>query len=286
MEVIQHPNDIFQYTSEHKRRGGEIGLVPTMGALHDGHFSLVREARKANDLLVVSVFVNPLQFNNDQDLINYPRSLQADVDLLRKYGADVVYAPEPGQMYPEKPVVSLTFGPMADVMEGSFRPGHFSGVGVVVSKLFHHTNPDRAYFGLKDLQQFLLVRRMAKDLSFPVEVIGLPIVREASGLALSSRNSRLSSGGRELAGSIHQGLLLGKDLWEDGKSPNETKMAVNDFYKDIKGLQPEYVALVDPENLQDALVNDSQPVALCVAAYVEGIRLIDNLYLRPRLTRR
>ncbi len=280
MEVIKHPNDIFRYTEDLKSNGKKIGLVPTMGALHQGHFSLVRQARAANDFLVVSIFVNPLQFNNSQDLTNYPRTLSDDLGQLEKLGVDLVYTPEVEHMYPTSPEVQVDFGRMAHVMEGAFRPGHFSGVGVVVSKLFHHTNAHRAYFGLKDLQQFLLIRRMVSDLSFPVEVIGLPIVREPSGLAMSSRNKRLTTQGLEIASKLHEGLVMGKSLWEQGRSPNETKTAINDFYKGQTGLEAEYVELVDPDDLSEITENHSQPVALCVAGYVEGIRLIDNLYLR------
>ncbi|WP_421872803.1 pantoate--beta-alanine ligase [Marinoscillum sp.] len=280
MQVLNLPDEIFNETIRLKNAGKSIGLVPTMGALHDGHFHLIKKARQENDLLVVSIFVNPLQFNNKEDLENYPRTVEADLQHLQSLGVDIAYVPSEQDMYPELPQVSLDFGRMERVMEGEFRPGHFSGVGVVVTKLFHQCNPHRAYFGLKDLQQYLLVSRLVSDLSIPVEVIGVPIVRETSGLAMSSRNQRLSAEGRDLAVTIYQGLLLAKKLWEEKQTPDETNRAVNAFYKEQTGLSIEYTQIVSPGNLEAKLVNDDQATVICVAGYVEGVRLIDNLYLR------
>lgn len=282
MQVIHTPDDVFHHTRSLLLQGKTLGLVPTMGALHPGHLTLVRRSVSENDVTVVSIFVNPLQFNNPDDLKNYPRDLQADLRLLEQEGVAVVFAPSEAEMYAKKPLVALQFGRMGQVMEGAFRPGHFDGVGVVVSKLLHLCQPHRAYFGLKDLQQYLLVKRMAQDLSFPVEIVGLPIAREASGLAMSSRNARLSVNGLAVASQIFQGLQQMKQLWGEGASPDETKMAGKNFYSSIAGLRLEYVEVVSPDTLEDETSNLGQAVAICVAAYVEGVRLIDNLYLHPK----
>lgn len=282
MQVIHTPDDVFHHTRNLLIQGKTLGLVPTMGALHEGHLTLVRRSVLENDATVVSIFVNPLQFNNPDDLKNYPRDLESDLLLLEQEGVSVVFAPGETEMYAEKPLVALQFGRMGQVMEGAFRPGHFDGVGVVVSKLLHLCQPHRAYFGLKDLQQYLLVKRLVYDLSFPVEIVGLPIAREASGLAMSSRNARLSANGLMVASQIFQGLRRMKQVWDEGASPYETKMAGKNFYSSIDGLTLEYVEVVSPETLENEAINQRQAVAMCVAAYVEGVRLIDNLYLQPQ----
>lgn len=280
MQVIHSPDDIFSITLNQKINHRKIGLVPTMGALHQGHLSLVERAAAENDIVVVSIFVNPLQFNNPSDLQNYPRNLAMDTGLLSSFGVHFIYAPGEEAMYPFRPVIKFDYGPLASVMEGKFRPDHFEGVGLVVTKLFHQCNPDRAYFGLKDLQQYLLVRRLVMDLSFAVEVVGMPTIRETSGLAMSSRNQRLSQNGSRIAANLYRGLRMMEDLWKQGKGPDETKSTGIEFYEEIPGLSIEYLEIVDPETLSNVLGNQFQAVALCVAGYVEGIRLIDNLYLR------
>ncbi len=280
MQIIEHPSAIYEYCDSLRSRGKKIGFVPTMGALHEGHFSLIRKAKLENEIVVVSIFVNPLQFNNQADLDKYPRPLTQDLDALEHEEVDVVYKPSPESMYPTGNEVKISFGRMAEVMEGKFRPGHFDGVGVVVTKLFNHVIPHQAYFGLKDLQQFLLIQRMVADLSIPVAVFGLPTVREKSGLAMSSRNQRLSDIGRSTAASIYKGLLKGKSRWDSGSNPEETKNEIEQFYLDTPGLEVEYVNIVNPHDLTEVKSNHQQSIAICVAAYVEGIRLIDNLYLR------
>lgn len=281
MQVITSPNDIYMLSDAHKRQGKKLGLVPTMGALHEGHLSLVRRSLGDNNITIVSIFVNPLQFNNTADLKNYPRTLESDLKLLESHGGvDYVFAPSESSMYKSRQIVKTDFGELAEKMEGAFRPGHFGGVGVVVTKLFNLCNPTKAYFGLKDLQQFLLIRKMVEDFSFNVEVIGLPVIRENSGLAMSSRNKRLSGEGVIIASNIFKGLSLAKECWQSAKTPNETKRMVISFYKEVDKLNIEYFQIVNPDTLQEVMENKSQPVAFCVAGYVEGIRLIDNLYLR------
>lgn len=280
MQVIKSPNDILIKSRDFRFQSKHIGLVPTMGALHDGHLSLTQRSVQDNDATIVSIFVNPLQFNNPEDLVNYPKTLNADLKLLEDAGVDIVYIPSEEAMYRSKPAVSVDFGPLAGRLEGKYRPGHFRGVGIVVSKLLHHCNPDKAYFGLKDLQQYLLIKKMVEDLSFPVEVIGLPIKRESSGLAMSSRNKRLSPRGIEISSNLYKGLELARTEWERESGPDETKSVAIDFYNKTDGLEIEYFYIVDAESLVDVTGNNSQSVAFCVAGYVEGVRLIDNLYLR------
>ncbi|MEP0368762.1 MAG: pantoate--beta-alanine ligase [Cyclobacteriaceae bacterium] len=281
MHVITSPRLLSELLFSARRSGSSVGLVPTMGALHRGHMRLIKESLKANDITVVSLFVNPLQFNKAEDLEKYPRPFEEDRVMLAEQGVDVLYAPSEKEMYPEKPLVNISFGDLGNAMEGKFRPGHFDGVGLVVSKLLNQINPDRAYFGLKDLQQFLLVKRLVRDLSMQVDIIGVPTVRAESGLALSSRNVRLSPEGLEKAAYIFQGLNLSEELIRKGIDFDETKSRVIAFYSRIEGLQIEYFEFVNPANLQYQEGKWSgQGLAVCVAAYVEGVRLIDNLYLR------
>ncbi len=280
MEVVKHPIDIFDLTKGLQKEGKKIGLVPTMGALHEGHFSLIRQARRHNDVVVVSIFVNPLQFNREEDLLNYPKTMDADIASLKLLSVDFLYCPETSDMYEEKPRIAIDFGSLAGTMEGAFRPGHFSGVGIVVTKLFNQTNPDRAYFGLKDLQQYLLIKHLSKELSYPIEVIGLPTSRLNSGLALSSRNKRLSSQGLKIAANIYQGLKMAAEFWNEGLEVTEIKYQIMEFYSSIGGFEMEYFSIANPETFDELEANHLEHVAFCVAGYVEGVRLIDNIYLR------
>lgn len=281
MRVFSAPNSLFHYVLELKAAGKSVGLVPTMGALHEGHISLVKRAREDNDIIIVSIFVNPLQFNNSADLLKYPRLIEADMVMLQDAKVDVLFAPTEDEMYPSRPTTSINFGEMASVLEGKFRKNHFEGVGVVVSKLLHSALPNRAYFGLKDLQQFLLIKNMCKDLSFPIEVIGVETVREESGLALSSRNLRLSEDGLSIASSINIGLKKVRNAIEIGQSIEKIKEEIQTFFSSVDGLELEYFEFVNTENLRTIhSYEELNELAVCVAGYVEGIRLIDNLYLR------
>ena len=258
-----------------------IGLVPTMGALHEGHIDLVNQSVSENDITVVSIFVNPLQFNDPKDFESYPSDLECDIELLSKQGVDYIFIPEADTIYPGKPLVTIDFGELGNRMEGYHRPGHFDGVGVIVSKLFHIIQPDRAYFGLKDLQQYLLIRQMVNDLSFPLEIIPVPTRREPNGLAMSSRNRKLSENGKTVASIIYKGLEMGKEALEKREKPDQIIRMVKSFYSEEKSLDLEYCEMVDGQNLKTLETFDGvNEVAICVAAYVEGVRLIDNLYLR------
>lgn len=280
MQVIKSAAEMRQAISPEKATGKKIGFVPTMGALHEGHLELVKKSLEQNDLTVASIFVNPLQFNNVTDLQAYPRALDEDLEMLRQTGLFATFCPEIADMYTDQPRVSIDFGHMETVLEGKYRPGHFNGVGIVVSKLFNIIQPDHAYFGLKDLQQFLLVQKMANDLSFPVQVIGVETYRSSSGLALSSRNRRLSNHGLEIAANIYKGLQMAKQKIAEGQPIQRTLDSVLEFYNSTSGLSVEYFEIVKADDLMS--VENTSPksdLAVCVAAYVEGVRLIDNLYL-------
>lgn len=256
-----------------------VGLVPTMGALHTGHLTLIDQARQVpGQLVIASIFVNPVQFNNPDDLARYPRTLGDDCRLLETAGCEAVFAPSADDMYPQPPTLKLNFGDLETVMEGAFRPGHFNGVGIVVAKLFNLVQPDRAYFGQKDLQQVAIVRRLIRDLSFPVELIRSPTVREADGLAMSSRNRNLTPDERVLAPALFEALTLARDLLTEGNSMDRVKAAVTGFLGNRPGFRLEYVEVVNADTLQP--VTDQQEpghTAVCLAAHLGTVRLIDNM---------
>ncbi|WP_461138148.1 pantoate--beta-alanine ligase [Spirosoma pomorum] len=260
------------------RATSKIALVPTMGALHEGHIALIQKARQENDLVVSSIFVNPVQFNNPDDLARYPRTLEDDCQKLEAAGCDVVFAPSVEEVYPESPVMKLSFGDLETVMEGAFRPGHFNGVGIVVAKLFNMVQPDRAYFGQKDLQQVAVIRRLIRDLNFPVELVVCPTVREADGLALSSRNRNLTPDEREQAPAIYAALTMAHELLLEGQSPAQARASVTGYFSSRPGFRLEYVETVNAETMQPVVeVLAPGQTAICIAAYLGQTRLIDNL---------
>ena len=261
-----------------RARGATVGLVPTMGALHDGHLSLLRRSVAENDVTVVSIFVNPLQFGAGEDLEAYPRGFDGDVRLCAAEGAAAVFAPGAAEMYPEPPVISLDFGGLSASLEGACRPGHLAGVSVVVAKLFAIIGACRAYFGEKDWQQLAVVRRLAADLSLPVEIVGCPTVREPDGLALSSRNAYLDPAERAAAGVLHRSLRAGAALITAGE---RRTAAVEAAMAEVLAAEPrlgpvDYARVVDAATLQrrDPLAGE---LRLLVAAHLGGARLIDNL---------
>ncbi len=279
MEIIKTTADLSARLSEAREAGKSIGLVPTMGALHAGHLSLVERARRENDIVVVSVFVNPTQFNNPDDLRTYPRTVDADCRLLSEAGVDYAFVPSVDEIYPEPDTRVFNLGPVAETMEGAMRPGHFNGVAQIVSKLFAMTNPTRAYFGEKDFQQIAVVRRMAEIENFSIDIVACPICREADGLALSSRNVRLTREGRAIAPSIHRILKESLILKENGQSPAEVKKSVNERINAVDGLETEYYEIVDALTMQpvstwDEAVNGAVG---CVTVYCGDVRLIDNI---------
>jgi pantoate--beta-alanine ligase len=259
--------------------GSSVGLVPTMGSLHAGHLSLVRAARADCDVVAMTIFVNPLQFGAGEDLEAYPRDLDRDRALAESAGVDLVFAPSTAEMYPEPPKTSVVVEGLTDTMEGATRPTHFAGVATVVSKLFHVAGPCRAYFGEKDFQQLAVIRRMTADLSFPVEVVGCPIVREADGLALSSRNAYLTPEERSAAPVLHRSLQAGRKVIEDGeRDPTVVVDVIRRMVEAEPRAELDYAEVVDAKTLRrpDRLAGD---VRLLVAARFGRPRLLDNLGL-------
>lgn len=258
-------------------QGKRVGLVPTMGALHAGHASLVKRSVAENDITVVSDFVNPTQFNDLNDLAKYPRTLEADCQLLEACGVSFVFAPSVEEIYPEPDTRQFSFAPLDTVMEGIYRPGHFNGVCQIVSKLFDIVKPDRAYFGEKDFQQLAIIREMVRKMHFPLEIVGCPIVREADGLALSSRNARLSEEQRQQALKISKTLFESRD-YAKTHSVNETKQYVEEAINQAPGLRLEYFELVDGDTLQSIASWDDTTYAVgCITVYCGEVRLIDNI---------
>jgi pantoate--beta-alanine ligase len=256
-------------------RTGEVGVVMTMGALHDGHRELIKVARQRCDVIVVTVFLNPLQFAPSEDLSRYPKTLDSDVALSEAEGADLVFAPAVEEVYPAgEPQVRVHAGPLGDVLEGASRPGHFDGVLTVVAKLLHLTAPDVAYFGQKDAQQLLLIARMAEDLNFPVEVVAVPTVRDHDGLALSSRNMYLTDADRPAALALSRALSAGAA--EAAKGADAVRRAALAVLDAEPGVRLDYLALVETGSLTDVPDGATGPALLAVAARVGTTRLIDN----------
>lgn len=277
MKIIDTIKDLRLLLDESRAAGKSVGLVPTMGALHAGHASLVERAVKENDVVVVSVFVNPTQFNDKNDLKNYPRTLDADCALLERIGATVAFAPSVEEMYPEEDTRQFSFAPLDTVMEGACRPGHFNGVAQIVSKLFYAVEPDRAYFGEKDFQQLAIIREMVRQLGIELEIVGCPIVREEDGLAMSSRNTLLSEDERERALTISSTLFASADFAKINTLA-ATKAFVEDMINDTPGLELEYYQIVDGNTLQEiGEWSDSDYVVGCIALFCGNVRLIDNI---------
>ena len=277
MKVVATKNELKSLLEQYRSEGKTISLVPTMGALHEGHASLVRRSVAENDITVVSVFVNPTQFNDKNDLKNYPRTLEADCALLEKEGVDIVFAPAVEEMYPEEDTRFFAFAPLDTVMEGACRPGHFNGVAQIVSKLFYAVEPDRAYFGEKDFQQLAIIREMVRQLSIDVEIVGCPIVRENDGLAMSSRNTLLSAEERERALTISRTLFKSLEYAKEN-TLSSTKAFVEAEINDTPGLDLEYYQIVDGNTLQAIEEwGDSDYVVGCIALFCGKVRLIDNI---------
>ena len=277
MKIISTINELKSMLDECRAAGKSIGLVPTMGALHQGHASLVERSVKENDVTVVSVFVNPTQFNDKNDLKNYPRTLEADCALLEKVGATITFAPTVEEMYPTEDTRQFSFAPIDSVMEGACRPGHFNGVAQIVSKLFYAVEPDKAYFGEKDFQQLAIIREMVRQLDLKMQIVGCPIVREADGLAMSSRNTLLTVEERERALTISRALFASLEHAKENTLA-ATKAFVEDIINSTPGLELEYYQIVDGNTLQEISEwDDSDYVVGCIALFCGKIRLIDNI---------
>lgn len=277
MEIIQTVELLRRRVEEEKQCGRSVGLVPTMGALHAGHVSLIDRARKENDIVVVSVFVNPTQFNNLEDLRSYPRTEDADCEKMTNAGVDIAFIPSVEEVYPEPDTRIFDLGPVAEVMEGPMRPGHFNGVAQIVSKLFDMVQPHRAYFGEKDFQQIAVIRRMVELEGFNIDIIDCPIMREIDGLAMSSRNVRLTPSQRQIAPAIYKALVASID-YAKSHSVKETKQHVIDEINAQPEMEVEYYEIVDSLTMQP--INnwdDSNCPVGCITVYCGEVRLIDNI---------
>ena len=277
MKVFQTRSDLKSALGQERKENKSIGFVPTMGALHPGHIELVRRCVAENDICVVSIFVNPTQFNDKDDLLHYPRTFSEDFELLKKAGCHYIFAPSVEEIYPEPDTRIFQFGELANVMEGEFRPGHFNGVAQVVSKLFEIVKPDRAYFGLKDFQQLAIVRDLVKQLDLDIEIVPVPIVREKDGLAMSSRNRRLNREQRTEAANISK-ILKESNVLHKSYSVNELKIRVRDQINQFQELTVEYFDIVDGFTLKsiDSWDETNYPVG-CIAVFAGEVRLIDNI---------
>ena len=287
MKVINRISELRECLAEHRKEGRTVGLVPTMGALHEGHASLVRRSVEENDVTVVSIFLNPTQFNDPKDLERYPRTLDADCRLLEACKADIAFAPAVKEIYPEPDTRQFSYPPTDAVMEGAMRPGHFNGVCQIVSKLFMYVEPDRAYFGEKDYQQIAVIRRMVDDLGFKLKMVPCPVVRQSDGLALSSRNALLTEEERKTAANIYrvmnesriivrEGLAYGSG----GMSVQQTHDYVVDAINAIDGLEVQYFSIVDGDTLADVTSwDEAQSIVGCITVFCghTPIRLIDHI---------
>lgn len=279
MKLVHTIIDLQGLLAEARKAGKTIGLVPTMGALHAGHASLVERSVRENDVTVVSIFLNPTQFNDKTDLEKYPRTLEADCALLEQVGATIAFAPSVDEIYPEPDTRQFSYPPTDSVMEGAMRPGHFNGVCQIVSKLFAMANPDKAYFGEKDFQQIAVIRRMVEDLKFKLEIVPCPVIREESGLARSSRNTLLTDEERAIAANIYKTMAQSKAL-----VAGHSVQAVHDYVVStinaVPGLEVQYFSIVDGKTLADVTSwNESDDIVGCITVYCgsQPIRLIDHI---------
>jgi pantoate--beta-alanine ligase len=269
--------DALRFERNHNKT---IGLVPTMGALHAGHLQLVEKSKSSSDITIASIYVNPTQFNNSADLEKYPRPVENDLRLFEESGVDYVFLPSDGEIYPNTVLTKFDFGDLERILEGEFRPGHFNGVGIVVSKLFNIIRPDKAYFGQKDLQQCAVIKRLINDLSFEIEIIQVPTIREKDGLAMSSRNARLNEEERQTATILYNCLTFAKDELLKGKDWFDVREKVTQRFINEPLARLEYFELVIAETLEKTNhVEGQEGLALCTAAFIGEVRLIDNLII-------
>jgi pantoate--beta-alanine ligase len=275
--VVESIDRLRTLVGQARASGRTIGLVPTMGALHEGHARLIDVARRECGFVTVSIFVNPLQFDRPDDLVNYPRSLEADTAICARLGADAVFAPAVEEMYPRPAVCYVELRRIADHLCGAFRPGHFSGVATVVLKLLEIARPDRAYFGEKDAQQLAVIRRLVEDVNLPVTIVGVPTVREADGLAMSSRNQRLSAGERTRAIALYRALREAeRQISEGATDANAVTRAARAIVPNDAALRLEYLEIVEPAEMQP-VTTIARPVVVAGAMWVGQTRLIDNI---------
>ena len=278
MDIFSQIGPLRDFLEQKKLIGKSLGFVPTMGALHDGHLALIRESHRENEITVCSIYVNPTQFSNADDLARYPRTIDRDIEMLESVGCNVLFCPSNEEVYPEKSRIKFDFGPLEQVMEGKFRPGHFSGVATVVSKLFNIVQPSKAYFGQKDFQQFKIVECLVQELKFNVQLRCVPIQREKDGLAMSSRNMRLDNEQRRNAVVFYESLQMAKRRLEEGLSMSLVREEIKKHCESKRGVKLEYLELTDTSNFVQRESVTSKAILL-IAGYVGEVRLIDNLLL-------
>jgi len=276
MQIIHHIPEMQRWSEARRREGKKIAFVPTMGFLHEGHLSLVREGKKRGDVVVVSIFVNPMQFNQQADFATYPRNLEQDQQMLEEVGTDVLFYPEAQEMYPEGFQTAVEVDKVSRPLCGAFRPGHFRGVATVVTKLFNITKPHVALFGEKDFQQCVVIKRMVKDLNLDLEILPMPTVREPDGLAMSSRNARLNPAERQTSRCLSRALNKAQELVSRGqRQVAPILQAVRETIDREGGVRIEYATLCHPETLEE-VTEVSGPALLALAVWVGDVRLIDN----------
>lgn len=278
MEIINSGKALSKLLQIQRNHQRSIGFVPTMGALHQGHFELVKKSKEYSDYTVVSIFVNPTQFNNPKDFQKYPKKLDEDLKLLHNYKVDAVFIPENKEIYPQSPQISLGFGNLENVLEGAFRQGHFNGVGIVVSKLLNLVKPHYVFFGRKDLQQVAIIKCLVNDLFFDTKIITVPTMREVDGLAMSSRNVRLEPDERRASKILYQSLVFAKNELKQGHDWFKIKTKVKEMFDHVPNAKLEYFEMVRESDF--AILNDAeedQDISICVAAFIGEVRLIDNI---------
>ena len=282
MKIVKTSKELVELLSSLKQSGNKIGFVPTMGALHAGHISLLEIALKENDVVICSIFVNPTQFNDPKDLEKYPRPIEKDTELLEKAGCSILFLPEVEDIYGDNTPWTHTFGDLENIWEGAMRPGHFKGVGQVVYKLFNIVKPDNAYFGQKDFQQTLIIKRLIQDFKLPIELHICPIIREKNGLAMSSRNIRLNDAEHLASGKIYEALMSVKTGIDNQEFDFENLLAkANAILQSIPSIQLGYIDLVNPETLQKVLkINQNDKLLMIIAVKFGTTRLIDNMYVK------
>jgi len=278
MKVIKSIVEIRNKVNTLKSNGETIGLIPTMGALHEGHLSLVKKSTEINNITICSIYVNPAQFNKKEDFNNYPITIEQDIEFLTNANCDILFIPKSEEIYSSKPVLSFAFGSLESRMEGMHRTGHFNGVGLIVSKLLNIIQPQTAFFGQKDFQQVAIVKQLVKDLSFATKIHSCPTLREESGLAMSSRNKRLSNSEKTEAAKIYDSLLLAKKLINNTIPFDKIMSQIKQFYANSL-LELEYFEIVDSNSLEPVRDMNRDNIVICVAAFLGNVRLIDNVVL-------
>lgn len=279
MQIFKEIVPLKLHLQQKRKEGLSLGLVPTMGALHEGHLSLIRASKATADVTVCSLFVNPTQFNNPIDLEKYPRTLEKDISLLESGDCDVLFAPETSTMYERQGVIHFDFGELDKVLEGKFRPGHFSGVATVVTKLFHIVEPDHAFFGQKDYQQLQIISRLVEELKFNIKIHGMPIFREPTGLAMSSRNQRLTKEEKERALILHESLADARSKLVAGTPWPAVQKNIIEKINKTRDLQLEYFELTQRDDLTNTKNVDIGNGIILTACFVGSIRLIDNMFI-------